>query len=542
MIKAFEKYSNIFLFSIIIFIGLIIYKDYGISIDEKINRYNGLVNLKYIFEFFSVSYVHEGLFQNVTQLNSYGDKYYGAALEMFNVFFIEILLNKSEINEIYYLRHFINHSIFVISLCFFYLINNEIFKNKYLSIFGVLLLYTTPRIFAHSFYNGKDLAFLSFFIIMIYFAIKCLKNLNVKNIFYFSFFFALAANLRIVAIYIPFLLIFFIFLDSFIRKKKSNFTWLNAFLIFFLSFLLLFISFPFLWENPVNGLLEILKLFSKFERWDLKVFYLGEFYKGKFLPWHYLFVSIFITTPLAIIFMVIGGLLLNFIRLSKRIALIDNQNLMNDFWKSNKEKLIYFILASICIPVLSIFFLDSVLYNGWRHFYFIYPLLIIHSLFFAEVYFMKFYRSKIKNLIPLLCFFILFLNIFALYKYHPYQNVFFNNLFVNKANKLFEKDYWGLVNYENLNKILKLENEKVHIGVASFTDLDLSKKLFKKELRDKLIIVGQSYEGADYIINNFLYEVDIEYDDKYKIPDNFKKVFEIKRGKILISEVYKKVR
>ena len=156
MIKAFEKYSNIFLFSIIIFIGLIIYKDYGISIDEKINRYNGLVNLKYIFEFFSVSYVHEGLFQNVTQLNSYGDKYYGAALEMFNVFFIEILLNKSEINEIYYLRHFINHSIFVISLCFFYLINNEIFKNKYLSIFGVLLLYTTPRIVAHSFYNGKD--------------------------------------------------------------------------------------------------------------------------------------------------------------------------------------------------------------------------------------------------------------------------------------------------------------------------------------------------------------------------------------------------
>ena len=34
-------------------IGLIIFKDYGISLDEPFNRMNGLVSLKYVVEKFS---------------------------------------------------------------------------------------------------------------------------------------------------------------------------------------------------------------------------------------------------------------------------------------------------------------------------------------------------------------------------------------------------------------------------------------------------------------------------------------------------------
>ena len=119
MTKLFDKYFNIFLFTILIFIGLILYKDYGISIDEKINRYNGLVNLKYLFEFFSIP-TNNDLFNNIENLSDYADKYYGAVFEILNVFFIEILLKKNEINEIFFLRHLLNHFIFIISLIFFF--------------------------------------------------------------------------------------------------------------------------------------------------------------------------------------------------------------------------------------------------------------------------------------------------------------------------------------------------------------------------------------------------------------------------------------
>ena len=68
-----------------------------------------------------------------------------------------------------------------------------------------------------------------------------------------------------------------------------------------------------------------------------------------------------------------------------------------------------------------------------------------------------------------------------MYYYHPHQNIFFNHYIKNKSNVLFEKDYWGLVNYQSLKQIYNLEKDKINIGVASFTDLNLSKNIFEKK-------------------------------------------------------------
>ena len=44
------------------------------------------------------------------------------------------------------------------------------------------------------------------------------------------------------------------------------------------------------------------------------------------------------------------------------------------------------------------------------------------------------------------------LNLYALIKYHPYQNVYFN-IFDKHANKIFEIDYWGLSNVDALKRL-----------------------------------------------------------------------------------------
>lgn len=540
MTKLFEKYFNIFLFTIFIFVGLILYKDYGISIDEKINRYNGLVNLKYIFDFFSISLGNINLFNNVESLNNYTDRYYGAVLEIFNILLIEIFLNKSELNEIFFLRHLINHLIFITSLFFFYLLCQEIFKNKILSTFCVLFLYSTPRIFANSFYNGKDLVFLSFFIIMIYFAFRCLKNLNYRNLFYFSLTFALASNSRIIVIYVPLLLIFFIHYEALVKKYNFSYIFKYTFFLILLSSFFLFLTYPYLWENPFQNFFQILKLFSKFDRWDLKLFYLGEFYEAKKLPWHYLFVLIFVTTPIIVIISCIGGLLLILQLIINRFFYMIEKAGVNDIWKDYKEKLIFFVFLIIFIPIFSIFIFDSIIYNGWRHFYFIYPFLVIHCIYFINYLIKKYFKKNYDYLIILSLSIVFFINIFSLYYYHPHQNVFFNYSVKNKANNLFEKDYWGLVNYQSLKKIHNINKDKIYIGVASFTDLNLSKKIFDSKIRENFIVVGQMYDKADFIINNFQYETNPRYNKKYTIPKNFTKIFEIKRGNIIISEIYKK--
>ena len=50
-----------FIFLIYFIIGINIYKDYGISFDENINRDNGFVSLKYIFEKMELTPISQNL-------------------------------------------------------------------------------------------------------------------------------------------------------------------------------------------------------------------------------------------------------------------------------------------------------------------------------------------------------------------------------------------------------------------------------------------------------------------------------------------------
>ena len=85
-----------------------------------------------------------------------------------------------------------------------------------------------------------------------------------------------------------------------------------------------------------------------------------------------------------------------------------------------------------------------------------------------------------------------------------------------------------------------LEKDKIIIGVASFTNLYLSKKMLPYKLRNKIIIAGQDYQNADFIFSNHIFEINPEFDDKYFIPETFEKYKSLKKGNILINEFYKK--
>ena len=100
----------------------------------------------------------------------------------------------------------------------------------------------------------------------------------------------------------------------------------------------------------------------------------------------------------------------------------------------------------------------------------------------------------------------------------------------------------GVANTDALKKILKLDSDKkvYRVASASFVDLHLSKIMLGEKESKKIVILGQNYDNAEYVFNNFNYEVNTDFDDKYKIPSEFKKFFEIRRGNILINEVYKR--
>lgn len=129
----------------------------------------------------------------------------------------------------------------------------------------------------------------------------------------------------------------------------------------------------------------------------------------------------------------------------------------------------------------------------------------------------------------------------TIYKLHPFQGIYFNILAGNEIHKRYEIDYWGLSNLHFLKKLIKIEKkESINIGVASWTTLNRSLPFLSDGDRNRIRIVGQEYDAADYILNNFIYEVNKNYDDKYDIPDNFIKIDELNYRNTKIYEIYKR--
>ena len=191
----------------------------------------------------------------------------------------------------------------------------------------------------------------------------------------------------------------------------------------------------------------------------------------------------------------------------------------------------------IIIPIY-LFINKNIGYSGWRHLYFIYPSIIMLSLFGFH-YLNFFLKSKKLNLI--IYFFILF-NISYLiywnYKYHPYQYVYFNLIFKDKFNNNFDKDYWGLSNKNALEYIL--ENNKnfpVKIATKSFASLEKSSLILEENLKNKLKIVYE-LENADFIITNYSKRIS----NDFEIGDNYIKYNEILVDGKPINTIYKKVK
>ena len=84
--------------------------------------------------------------------------------------------------------------------------------------------------------------------------------------------------------------------------------------------------------------------------------------------------------------------------------------------------------------------------------------------------------------------------------------------------------------------------KEVKIATASWTPLEDAKFQIDKDSWNRLIFLGTSNkEDANYIYTNHFYEVDININKKYKIPENFSVYRELIIDGSKIYTIYKKI-
>ena len=248
-----------------------------------------------------------------------------------------------------------------------------------------------------------------------------------------------------------------------------------------------------------------------------------------------------VSTPIVTQLLFVTGYLFYIKVFFNRLSNIEKSN-DNNLWNDQNEKKDFFIFFNLTVIFVYLIMSKAVLYNGWRQVYFLNVFIIYFTSYgiislVENISFVKKFSKYFYTLIV----FSLILIFYSIYKYHPYQSLYFNNFSKNNAQTKFEVDYWGLSGKKFLNDIIQTQkNERIKIGVASWVPLERSLALLDKTFKDRIIIVGQDYENADYIFSNNITEVNSTLNKKYQIPKNFKKIGEFVIEKILIYEVYKK--
>ena len=540
----FIKKITYVIFLLFFFIGIYTYKDYGISVDEEFERRVGFYWLEYVLSFTTFDNFYNSALLKLNEITGFtlptakDNKFYGVIFNL-PMAFLEVVFEINDSKEYFHLRHLFNFLLFFVSSIFFYKLLLSRFLKYNIALLGTLFYILSPRIYGDSFFNNKDIVFLSLVSIALYFCIKAIEKDNYKNLLIFSIFAAICTSSRILGIIFPISFILFYFLSLFQENKN-----LKKIIFFTISyFIFLIIFWPALWENPIENFFLAFKYFSDLQGFNIKMFFNGEYISTNFLPYSYIFTWILITTPILYILLFLIGYYYIFKKLFIRFINIKEKSNYPDLWRDINEKqdlFIFFILTSVIFYLITF---NVILYTGWRQIYFLNVFIIYISVYgFYKIHLNL--KSKIKPNIQfgLIGLFLIFI-VYKMIIYHPYQNLYFNSVFNKNAHNKFEVDYWGLTGKKFLESVLILEKNKnqIKIGVASFIPLERSLKLLSKEEREKIIIVGQDYEKADYIYTVFISEVDINGNDKYKIPSNFTKIDEFILDNIKIYEVFKKI-
>ena len=293
----------------------------------------------------------------------------------------------------------------------------------------------------------------------------------------------------------------------------SNKSLLNNYLyptliFIFLSVFLTILLWPYLWSDPINNFLNTFLELANYKHFGgSENLFLGKFVMSTNVPWNYIPVWIFVTTPIIYLFFLLVGVIKVFF--------------INIFYKKiKKNKSAYidlFFFLSAFFPILAVILLKSTLYNGWRHLYFIYPFLLLISLVGIE-YLVKNIQSKnILNILKIIIIFTFLHTSYWMLKNHPHQYVYFNILAGKDIKNKFEMDYWGLSYKENLDYLLSVDKrKKISVWNSSKMEMFYALLCLTKNERSRIVIVKElkNKNEADYWITNY-------YNDK----NNYSKEF-----------------
>jgi hypothetical protein len=460
-------------------IGLFIAPHYGINWDDTDQHQNGINNWNFI--------THTDRWT----LTASDDKYHGPAFELLLVA-IEKSLHLTDMHDIYLVRHCCVFLFFCTVLIAFFLFCRSIFESPWAGLLGISMLLFSPRIFAESFYNPKDIVFMGAMIWAMYSLLVFSGSVSYRHALFHAFICAFAVDVRVIGILlIPVsvaLIAYYIYAGK-LRGREV----LPRIVFFFIAFAVFMVCmWPILTLHPAREFWLALKQMSNYVVWDSKNIYMGGHYPSDYTPWHYHWVWMLVTLPEAYIVLVLSGL---FLFVSRMIR--------HSFATPQKNAFLLISIFFFLFPLIARSLTQSIVYDAWRHVYFVYPFALILAVYGIQE--LSYVPKKVYYYFALSIAIIGMADaLVMIITMHPYEYVYFNhtaNTLFKPIDQKFEMDYWGVSYKQGLEYLLKQDTGKIKVCFGNKPG-SLNYLCLKPEQRGRFEMI-RDHDSTKYYITNY---------------------------------------
>ena len=338
--------------------GLAVLDDYGVPLDEHIRALRAERNYAFLIgedaPFASVDF----------STRVYGPvfPFYGPAFDL-TLLFAERAFGIDAMRGLHLSRHLLTHLCFLAGGLFAYMLACRLFGARSLGLLAMVLFLLHPRLYAHSFLNGKDIPFLVMFMAALFLAHRAFRRDALPAFVLLGAAVGALVNLRIMGVALVAAIpamraLDLAFASNWEERKRVLLTTVGFALAGALTFYALL---PYLWVDPVGRGAEWWAVLSNTPFVPSELFR-GTLYRSVDFPIEYLPVWFSITAPpFALPLGAVGaaGILVAAAR-APRNAL-----------RNGGLRFALLLVGCFALPALAVILLDSNIFNGWRHMYFL---------------------------------------------------------------------------------------------------------------------------------------------------------------------------
>ena len=438
--------------------GVVALDDYGVGWDENYHRQTAIAVADYAL---GVSEEPPG--------NQAHDRYYGVAFDM-PLLLLERALRLQDSRHIYLTRHLIMHLLFIAGGFACGMLAYRMVGSRWVALLAMMMFMLHPRLYAHSFFNVKDVPFAAMLVIALCLAHRAFRKDTLGAFLLCGIGVGLAINMRVFGLMLLPMILAMRALDlwqasGWAERKR---TLASAGIFTAAALAVAYIIHPYYWENPLR-LIEGLRVLSQHPNPADNLF-MGEIYPSDAAPWNYIPVWFAITAPpIALALGAIGCAAVCWRAIARPLHAL----------RDRETRFGIMLLGCFALPVIAVIALQSNIYNGWRHMYFLWtPFCLLaavglHTITnismgggYLETWIaaagLGWRRRRLHMARRTLAYgvagFGLITTATAMAALHPHQQVYFNALVDAKTPgalaKRYDMDYWHMAQRESLEYLV----------------------------------------------------------------------------------------